>query len=119
MTIRKTVVVAITRDQQDALNNRAALILQEEVGEFEAVELRDGEETWSGKGVKKAVSHVNNEIADAVLGLDATDQRVLDQTMIDLDGTDDKSRLGARRATFHDGKLQRETQEGTFRSNPE
>jgi len=64
-------------------------------GQFEAVELRDGEETWSGKGVKKAVSHVNNEIADAVLGLDATDQRVLDQTMIDLDGTDDKSRLGA------------------------
>ena len=64
-------------------------------GQFEAVELRDGEEIWSGKGVKKAVSHVNNEIADAVLGLDATDQRVLDQTMIDLDGTDDKSRLGA------------------------
>ena len=64
-------------------------------GQFEAVELRDGGETWSGKGVKKAVSHVNNEIADAVLGLDATDQRVLDQTMIDLDGTDDKSRLGA------------------------
>ena len=64
-------------------------------GQFEAVELRDEEETWSGKGVKKAVSHVNNEIADAVLGLDAADQRVLDQTMIDLDGTDDKSRLGA------------------------
>ena len=64
-------------------------------GQFEAVELRDGGEIWSGKGVKKAISHVNNEIADAVLGLDATDQRVLDQTMIDLDGTDDKSRLGA------------------------
>ena len=64
-------------------------------GQFEAVELRDGEEIWSGKGVKKAISHVNNEISDAVLGLDATDQRVLDQTMIDLDGTDDKSRLGA------------------------
>ena len=64
-------------------------------GQFEAVELRDGEEIWSGKGVKKAISHVNNEIADAVLGLDATDQRELDQTMIDLDGTDDKSRLGA------------------------
>ena len=64
-------------------------------GQFEAVELRDGGEIWSGKGVKKAISHVNNEISDAVLGLDATDQRVLDQTMIDLDGTDDKSRLGA------------------------
>ena len=64
-------------------------------GQFEAVELRDGGEIWSGKGVKKAISHVNNEISDAVLGLDATDQRGLDQTMIDLDGTDDKSRLGA------------------------
>ena len=64
-------------------------------GQFEAVELRDGGDIWSGKGVKKAISHVNNEISDAVLGLDATDQRVLDQTMIDLDGTDDKSRLGA------------------------
>ena len=64
-------------------------------GQFEAVELRDGEQAWSGKGVNRAVSHVNNEIADAVLGLDAADQRVLDQTMIDLDATDDKSRLGA------------------------
>ena len=64
-------------------------------GQFEAVELRDGDKAWSGKGVTKAISHINNEIADAVTGLDATDQRVLDQTMIDLDGTDDKSRLGA------------------------
>ena len=64
-------------------------------GQFEAVELRDGEEIWSGKGVKNAVSHVNNEIADSVLGLEAADQRVIDQTMIDLDGTDDKGRLGA------------------------
>ena len=64
-------------------------------GQFEAVELRDGEEIWSGKGVKNAVSHVNNEISDSVLGLEAADQRVIDQTMIDLDGTDDKGRLGA------------------------
>jgi len=64
-------------------------------GQFEAVELRDGDKAWSGKGVTKAISHVNNEIANAVMGLDSTDQRVLDQTMIDLDGTDDKSRLGA------------------------
>ena len=64
-------------------------------GQFEAVEMRDGDKAWSGKGVTKAISHINNEIADAVTGLDATDQRVLDQTMIDLDGTDDKSRLGA------------------------
>ena len=64
-------------------------------GQFEAVELRDGDEAWSGKGVTKAVSHVNNEISDAILGLDAADQREVDQTMIDLDGTDDKSGLGA------------------------
>ena len=64
-------------------------------GQFEAVELRDGDKAWSGKGVTKAISHINNEIANAVTGLDVTDQRVLDQTMIDLDGTDDKSRLGA------------------------
>ena len=64
-------------------------------GQFEAVELRDGEEIWSGKGVKKAIDNVNGEISDAVLGLDATDQREVDQVMIDLDGTDDKSRLGA------------------------
>jgi enolase len=64
-------------------------------GQFEAVELRDGDKAWSGKGVTKAISHVNNEIANAVMDLDSTDQRVLDQTMIDLDGTDDKSRLGA------------------------
>ena len=64
-------------------------------GQFEAVELRDGGEIWSGKGVKKAISHVNNEISYAVFCLKKKDQRVLDQTMIDLDGTDDKSRLGA------------------------
>ncbi len=61
----------------------------------EAVELRDGGERFGGKGVLKAVGHVNGEIADAITGLDALDQRDIDFTMIDLDGTPDKGRLGA------------------------
>jgi enolase len=61
----------------------------------EAVELRDGGERFGGMGVLKAVGHVNGEIADAITGLDALDQRDIDFTMIDLDGTPDKGRLGA------------------------
>jgi enolase len=61
----------------------------------EAVELRDGGDRFSGKGVQRAVAHVNGEIADAVCGLDALDQRAVDHAMIDLDGTPDKGRLGA------------------------
>ena len=61
----------------------------------EAVELRDGGDRYSGKGVRRAVANVNDEIADAIRGLDALDQRAVDYTMIDLDGTPDKGRLGA------------------------
>ena len=64
-------------------------------GEFEAVELRDGGDDWAGKGVTKAVSHVNGEIADALRGARASDQTALDRTMIELDGTPNKGRLGA------------------------
>ena len=65
-------------------------------GEHEAVELRDGDPAlYLGKGVLKAVGHVNGAIADAVVGLDAADQRALDQTLIELDGTPTKSSLGA------------------------
>ncbi len=64
-------------------------------GEHEAVELRDGGEAYHGKGVQKAVSNVNSEIADALLGLDATEQRYLDGVLIELDGTANKSKLGA------------------------
>jgi enolase len=64
-------------------------------GEFEATELRDGGAPYGGKGVTKAVAHVNGEIADAVHGRDATDQAGLDRALIDLDGTPNKSRLGA------------------------
>jgi enolase len=61
----------------------------------EAVELRDGGERFGGKGVLRAVAHVNGEIADAITGLDALDQRSVDFAMVDLDGTPDKGRLGA------------------------
>ena len=64
-------------------------------GEFEAVELRDGGEDWDGKGVSKAVAHVNGEIADALKGAAAEDQPAIDRTMIELDGTPNKGRLGA------------------------
>jgi enolase len=64
-------------------------------GEFEAVELRDGGEQWDGKGVSKAVAHVNGEIAGALQGARASEQSALDRTMIELDGTPNKGRLGA------------------------
>jgi enolase len=64
-------------------------------GEHEAVELRDEEADWLGKGVSRAVAHVNGEIADAIIGADALDQRELDLMLIKLDGTPNKARLGA------------------------
>ncbi len=64
-------------------------------GEFEATELRDGGPAWGGKGVTRAVANVNGEIAEAVRGIDAADQRGLDDALIALDGTPNKSRLGA------------------------
>src|SRR5438874_4535883 len=64
-------------------------------GEHEAVERRDGGDRYLGKGVLTAVNNVNGEIADAVEGLDALDQRAVDLTLVDLDGTDNKARLGA------------------------
>ncbi|MSO58622.1 MAG: phosphopyruvate hydratase [Thermoleophilia bacterium] len=64
-------------------------------GEHEAVELRDGGEAWLGRGVSIAVANVTGEIADALMGLDADDQRAVDATLIALDGTPNKARLGA------------------------
>ena len=64
-------------------------------GEFEATELRDGGGAWMGKGVTQAVANVNGEIREAVGGLDVLDQKALDRALIDLDGTPNKSRLGA------------------------
>ncbi|MBW7849040.1 MAG: phosphopyruvate hydratase [Rhodospirillales bacterium] len=75
---------------------RAAVPSGASTGAHEAVELRDGDKArYGGKGVLKAVESVNGEISDALTGMDAEDQVALDQTMIDLDGTPNKSRLGA------------------------
>lgn len=74
---------------------RAAVPSGASTGAHEAVELRDAGERYGGKGVLQAVANVNGEIADAVLGLEALDQRELDLALIDLDGTDNKARLGA------------------------
>ena len=76
-------------------SGRAAVPSGASTGENEAVELRDGGEPWGGKGVSKAVAHINNEIASAVKGKDATDQTSVDTTMINLDGTENKGNLGA------------------------
>jgi enolase len=75
---------------------RAAVPSGASTGSREAIELRDGDKSrYLGKGVLKAVEHVNTEISEAVLGLDASEQAFLDRTLIDLDGTENKSRLGA------------------------
>jgi enolase len=74
---------------------RAAVPSGASTGEFEATELRDGGEAWMGKGVAGAVANVNGEIAEAVAGQDALDQAGLDRALIELDGTPNKSRLGA------------------------
>ena len=85
------VEVALT----DGTIARAAVPSGASTGEHEAVELRDGGTRYGGKGVKKAVEGVLDEIAPAVIGLAADDQRLVDQALLDLDGTPDKSRLGA------------------------
>jgi enolase len=64
-------------------------------GQFEAVELRDGGKRYGGKGVSRAIDHVNGEIREALVGFDAAEQREIDAQLIDLDGTDNKGRLGA------------------------
>ena len=80
----------------DGTKGRAAVPSGASTGEHEAVELRDGDkQRYLGKGVLKAVENVNGEIADALAGMDAADQRALDQKMIELDGTENKGRLGA------------------------
>jgi enolase len=75
---------------------RAAVPSGASTGSREAIELRDGDKNrYGGKGVLKAVEHINTEISESVLGLDASEQAFLDKTLIDLDGSDNKSRLGA------------------------
>jgi enolase len=74
---------------------RAAVPSGASTGEFEAAELRDGGDEWAGKGVSRAVHNVNDEIARALTGARATEQGAIDRTLIDLDGTPNKRRLGA------------------------
>jgi len=88
-----TVEVEVTLDDDSV--GRAAVPSGASTGAFEAVELRDGDERYLGKGVIKAVIAVEDEIMPAVIGFDATDQRFIDETMIALDGTPNKARLGA------------------------
>jgi enolase len=77
-------------------SGRAAVPSGASTGSKEAIELRDGDpKRFLGKGVQKAVENVNTEITEAILGLDAAEQSLIDKTLIDLDGTDNKSRLGA------------------------
>ncbi|MBP6225181.1 MAG: phosphopyruvate hydratase [Rhizobacter sp.] len=81
---------------ESGVMGRAAVPSGASTGSREANELRDGDpKRYLGKGVMRAVEHVNTEISEAVLGLDASEQAFLDRTLIDLDGTDNKSRLGA------------------------
>ena len=81
---------------ESGVMGRAAVPSGASTGSREAIELRDGDKKrYLGKGVLKAVEHINTEISEAVLGLDASEQAFLDKTLIDLDGTENKSRLGA------------------------
>jgi enolase len=80
---------------EDGAFGRAAVPSGASTGAFEAVELRDGGKRYLGKGVQKAVAGVVDKISGAVIGLDADDQRLVDQAMLDLDGTANKANLGA------------------------
>jgi len=89
-----TVEAEVTLD--NGVMGRAAVPSGASTGEREAIELRDGDKSrYGGKGVLKAVAHINQKLADRVIGMDGTDQSALDLAMIDLDATDNKSNLGA------------------------
>jgi enolase len=88
-----TVEVEVILD--DGGRGRAAVPSGASTGQFEAVELRDGDERYGGKGVEKAVLAVTDEIFEEINGIEAEDQRIIDQIMIDLDGTPNKAKLGA------------------------
>src|ERR1700729_1882404 len=87
--------VEVELSLQSGAWGRAAIPSGASTGEFEATELRDGGSAYGGKGVRRAVANVNGEIAAQLLGRDAGDQAELDRTLIELDGTPNKSRLGA------------------------
>ncbi|MBV8030222.1 MAG: phosphopyruvate hydratase, partial [Betaproteobacteria bacterium] len=81
---------------ESGVMGRAAVPSGASTGSREAIELRDGDaKRYLGKGVLKAVEHVNTEVSEAIIGLDASEQAFIDKTLLDLDGTENKSRLGA------------------------
>ncbi|MGB2136783.1 MAG: phosphopyruvate hydratase, partial [Flavobacteriaceae bacterium] len=80
---------------ENGIMGRAAVPSGASTGEHEAVELRDGGKTYMGKGVSQAVKNVNEVLAEELIGVSVFDQNKIDQTMIDLDGTPNKSKLGA------------------------
>jgi Enolase len=91
-----TVEVEVTLDS--GAFGRAAVPSGASTGVHEALELRDGDQKrYNGKGVLKAVEHVNDEIADEIVGMDATDQAAVDKAMLDLDGTPNKSKIRRER----------------------
>jgi enolase len=87
--------VEVDVELDSGARGRAAVPSGASTGEFEATELRDGGEAWGGRGVTKATEHVNDAIAKALIGARPTDQSAIDRTLIELDGTPNKSRLGA------------------------
>ncbi len=87
--------VEVELELEGGARGRAAVPSGASTGEFEATELRDGGTDWGGKGVSGAVANVNGEIATGIVGMDSADQRALDDALIALDGTANKSRLGA------------------------
>ena len=88
-----TVEVEVLLD--DGTVSRAAVPSGASTGQFEAVEKRDGDDRYGGKGVQQAIGLIDDEIGPELIGYDATEQRLIDQVLVDLDGTPDKSRLGA------------------------
>jgi enolase len=87
--------VEVEIELEDGTQARAAVPSGASTGAFEAAELRDGGKRYLGKGVEKAIAFVNDEIAPEIIGFDAQDQRLIDAAMIALDGTKNKSRMGA------------------------
>src|SRR5205807_9119551 len=81
---------------ESGISGRAAVPSGASTGSKEAIELRDGEAArYGGRGVQKAVEHVNTQLCEAMIGLDASEQAFIDRTMIELDGSENKGRLGA------------------------
>ena len=87
--------VEVDVETENGFLGRAAVPSGASTGEYEAVELRDGGKDYMGKGVLKAVANVNDIIAEEIVGMNVFEQNLIDQTMIALDGTPNKSKLGA------------------------